>query len=203
MIVDTEITQPAAEATGCPQEKHVFIYTPHGIRLLKCLWTRGKEPDHTVVSQEAAQRYGLRAESRRQATWIMGPTGVTVGLDKDYEMFLLMDDLPGRTERIFAHEVKSVEKFCGLPIRTAGEYKIQLGKNHVELLERLCKAQPHRTGACLSERWGETIRRFPAYAKSGELVWINAIRSYRQEESEITMSTSLRLSCNEPREGCL
>ncbi len=81
-----------------------------------------------------------------------------------------MDDLPERTEQVFAHKVKSVEKFCGLPLGTADEYEIQLGKNHVELLERLCKAQPHRTGASLSERWGETIRRFPVYAESGELV---------------------------------
>ncbi len=32
---------------------------------------------------------------------------------------------------------------------------------------------------------------------------INAIRSYRREESEITLATSLRLGCNEPKEGCL
>jgi hypothetical protein len=106
------------------------------------------------VSQEAAQRYGLRAESRRQATWITGPTGVTVGLDTDYEMFLLTDDLPGRTVRVFPHGVKSVEEFCGMPIGSTDEYEIQLGRKHVELLERLCKAQPHRTGASLSERWG-------------------------------------------------
>ncbi len=72
------------------------------LQRLRRLWTNGKEPEHTVVSHEAAQRYGLRAESRRQATWITGPTGVTVSLDTDYEMFLLMDDLPGRTERDFA-----------------------------------------------------------------------------------------------------
>jgi hypothetical protein len=155
------------------------------------------------VSHEAAQRYSLRAESRRQATWITGPTGVTVSLDTDYEMFLLMDDLPGRTKLVFAHGVKSVEVFCSMPIGTTDEYEIQLGRNHVELLEQLRKAQPHRTGANLSERWGKTIRRFPAYAESGELVWINAIRSYRRKESEITLASSLRLGCNEPREGCL
>ncbi len=121
----------------------------------------------------------MRAERRRQATWIMGPTGVTVSLDTDYEMFLLMDDLPGRTERIFAHGVKSVEEFCGMPIGTTEECEIQLGRDHVGLLERLHKEQPHRTGANQSEPWGETIRRFSAYAESGELVWINAIRSYR------------------------
>ncbi len=58
------------------------------------------------MGHEAAQRYSLRAKSRRQATWITGPTGVTVSLDTDYEMFLLMDDLPGGTERVFAHGVK-------------------------------------------------------------------------------------------------
>jgi hypothetical protein len=177
--------------------------TSHGIRRLKCLWTCGEEPEHTVVSQEAAQTYGLRAESRRQAAWIKGPTGITVGLGADYEMLLLMDDLPGCTERVFAQEVKSVEKFCGLPLGTVDEYEVQLGKNQVELLERLCKAQLHRKGASLSERWGETIRRFPAYAESGELVWMNAIRSYRRDVLEITLATSLRLSCSEPSEGCL
>jgi hypothetical protein len=201
-IVDAKFARPAAEATNGLQEKHVFIYTKHGIRRLRRLWTRGEEPEHTVVSQEAAQRYGLRAESRRQATWITGPTGV-VSLDTDYEMFLLRDDLPGRTERVFVHGVKSVEEFCGMPIGTTDEYEIQLGRNHVELLGRLSKAQPHRTGASLLERWGEMIRRFPAYAESGELVWINAIRSYRREESEITLTTSLRLGCNQPTEGCL
>ncbi len=109
-IVDVEVARPAAKATSGPQKKHVFIYTPHGIRCLKRLWTRCKEPEHTVVSQEAAQRYGLRTESRRQTTWITGPTGMMVGLDTDYEMFLLMDDLPGCTKRIFAHGVSSVEK---------------------------------------------------------------------------------------------
>jgi hypothetical protein len=202
-IVDAEVARPAAEAANGPQEKHVFIYTLHRIRRLRRLWTSGKEPEHTVVSHEAAQRYGLRAESRRQAAWITGPTGVTVSLDMDYEMFLLMDDLPGRTERVFAHGVKSVEKFCGMPVGTTDECEIQLGKDHVELLERLHKEQPHRTGANLLERCGETIRRFPALAESGELVWINAIRSYQREESEITLAACLRLGCNEPREGCL
>ncbi len=165
-IVDVEVAKPAAKATNGPQEEHVFIYTPHGIRRLRRLWTCGEEPEHTVVSQEAAQRYGLRAESRRQATLITGPTGVTVGLDMDYEMFLQIDDLPGRTKRVFAQGVNSVEKYCSLPAGATDEYKIQLGKDHVELLEKLRMAQPHRTGASLSKRWGETIRRFPAYAES-------------------------------------
>jgi hypothetical protein len=81
-----------------PQEKHVFIYTLHGISRLKCLWMSGREPEHTVVSHEAAKRHSLRATSRRQATWITGPTGVTVSLDTDYEMFLLMDDLAHQTD---------------------------------------------------------------------------------------------------------
>jgi hypothetical protein len=67
-IVDAEVARPAAKATNGPQEKHIFIYMSHGIRRLRCLWTRGEEPEHTVVSQEAAQRYGLKAESRRQGT---------------------------------------------------------------------------------------------------------------------------------------
>jgi hypothetical protein len=192
-IMDAKVARPAAEAANGSQEKHVFIYTLHGIRRLKRLWTSGEEPEHIVVSHEAARRYGLKADSRRQATWITGPTGVTVSLDTDYKMFLLMDDLPGRTKRVFAHGVKSVERFCGMPVETTEEYEIQLGKDHVELLEQLHKEQPRRTGANLSECWGETIRRFPASAESGELVWINAIRSYRREESEITLAASRRL----------
>jgi hypothetical protein len=201
--VDVEAARPVVEAAISPQGKHVFINTPHRIRCLRSLWTRRKEPEHTVVSQEAAQRYSMRAESRRQATWITGPTGVTVGIDTDYEMFLLMDDLPGRTEQIFAYAVNSVEKYCGLPTTATNKYKIQLRKDHVGLLEQLHKAQPHRTGARLSERWGETIWRLAAYAESGELVWINVNRSYQQEESEITLAASRRLGCNEPKEGCL
>jgi hypothetical protein len=54
-IVDVEVTRPAAKATNGPQEKHVFIYMLHGIRRLRRLWTRGEEPEHTVVSQEAAR----------------------------------------------------------------------------------------------------------------------------------------------------
>jgi hypothetical protein len=146
-IVDVEDARPAAETTSEPQERHVFICTPHGIRCLRSLWTRGKEPEHTVVSQEAAQRYSMRAESRRQATWITGPMGVMVGIDTDYEMFLLMDDLLGHTEQIFAYAVNSVEKYCGLPTMATNKYKIQLGKDHMGLLEQLHKAQPHRTGA--------------------------------------------------------
>jgi hypothetical protein len=73
----------------------------------------------------------------------------------------------------------------------------------VELLEQLREDQPYRTGARLSGRWGETIWRLAAYAESGEHVWINVIRSYQQEESEITLATSRRLGCNEPGEGCL
>ncbi len=34
-------------------------------------------------------------------------------------------------------------------------------------------------------------------------MWINVIRSYHQEESEITLAASRRLGCNEPGEGCL
>jgi hypothetical protein len=89
-----------------------------------------------------------------------------------------------------------------LPTGTAAEYEIQLGRSHMELLEPLSRSQPHRTGASLSVRWDETIKRFPAYAKSGDLVWLNAIRSYRHEESEITLTASLRLGYDKPREGC-
>ncbi len=52
---------------------------------------------------------------RRQATWITGPTGVTVGIDTDYETFLLVDDLPGCTKPITVYAVDSVEKYCSLP----------------------------------------------------------------------------------------
>ncbi len=202
-IVNAKVAQPEVGTAGGPQERHVFIYTLHGIRRLKCLWMSGREPEHTVVSHEAAKRYSLRVNSRRQATWVTGPTGVTVGLDTDYEMFLLMDDLPGRTKQVLAHGVESVEMFCGMVGEAADEYEIQLGRDHAELLEQLQREQPHRTGANLSERWGETIRRLPVSAENGELVWINAIRSYRQKESEITQATCRRLSGGKPKNGRL
>jgi hypothetical protein len=82
-IMHAKVSQSEVGATGGPQERHVFIYTLHGIRRLKCLWMSGREPEHTVVSHEAAQRYSLRVDSRRQATSITGPTGVTVGPDTD------------------------------------------------------------------------------------------------------------------------
>ncbi len=85
----------------------------------------------------------------------------------------------------------------------ADEYEIQLGRDHADLLEQLQREQPHRTGANLSERWGETIRRLPVSAENGELVWINAIRSYRQKESEITQATCHRLSGGKPKKGRL
>ncbi len=114
-IVDVGTVRPAVEAATSPQGKHVFINTPHGIRSLKRLWLRGEEPEHTVVSKEVAQTYSMRADGRWQATWITGPTGVTVGIDTDYETFLLADDLPGRTKQITVYAVDSVEKYCGLP----------------------------------------------------------------------------------------
>jgi len=153
------------------------------------------------VSHEAAKRYSLRVDSRRQATRITGPTGVTVGLDTDFEMFLLMDDLPGRTTRALAHGVESVGEFCGTVGEAADEYEIQLGKDHAGLLQQLQREQLHRTGATLSERWGETIWRLPVSAENGELVWINAIRSYRRKESEITQTTCRRLSGGNPKKG--
>jgi hypothetical protein len=70
------------------QEKHVFINTPHGIRSLRRLWVSGEEPEHTVVSREAAQSCGVRVNGRRPATGITGPTGVAVGPDTECEMFL-------------------------------------------------------------------------------------------------------------------
>ncbi len=192
----------AGTAVG-PQEKHVFIYTLHGIRRLKCLWANGREPEHTVVSHEAAKRYSLRVDSRKRATRITGPTWVTVGLDTDHEIFLLMDDLPGRTTRALAHGVESVGEFCGVAGGAADEYEVQLGKDHVELLQQLQREQPHRTGATLSERWGETIWRLPVSAENGGLVWINTIRSYRREESEITRAACRRLCGGDPKEGHL
>jgi hypothetical protein len=186
-----------------PQERHIFIYTLHGIRRLKCLWTSGREPEHTVVSHEAAKRYSLRVDSRKRATRITGPTGVTVSLDTDYEIFLLMDDLPGRTTRALAQGVESVGEFCGMAGGAADDYEIQLGKDHAELMQQLQREQPYRTGATLSERWGETIRRLPVSAENGELVWINAIRSYRRKESEITQAACRRLSGGSPKKGRL
>jgi hypothetical protein len=165
-IVDVGMARPAIEAATSPQGRHVFINTPHGIRNLRRLWLRGEEPEHTVVSREVAQTYSMRADSRRQATWITGPTGVTVGIDTDYEMFLLADDLPGRTKQITVYAVDSVEKYCGLPAGGTDEYEILLGRDHVELLGQLREDQPHRTGARLSERWGETIWRLAAYARA-------------------------------------
>jgi hypothetical protein len=47
---------------------------------------------------------------RKPATGITGPTGVAVGPDTEYEMFLLADDLPGRTKRVTVHVVDSLEK---------------------------------------------------------------------------------------------
>ncbi len=73
----------------------------------------------------------------------------------------------------------------------------------MKLLEQLREEQPYRTGARLSERWGETIWRLAAYAESREHVWMNVIRSYQQEESEITLASSRRLRCDEPGEGYL
>jgi hypothetical protein len=58
-------------------------------------------------------------------------------------MFLLVDDLPGRTKRITVYAVDSVEKYCGLPAGVTDEYEIQLGRDHVELLEQLRKDQPY------------------------------------------------------------
>jgi hypothetical protein len=48
------------------QGGHIFIDTPHGIRRLKCLWASGEEPEHTIVSFEAAKRYSLRVGSRKR-----------------------------------------------------------------------------------------------------------------------------------------
>jgi hypothetical protein len=93
---------------------HIFINTPHGIRRLKCLWASGEDQEHTVVSFEAARRYSLRIGSRKRAVRVVGPTGATVDLHTSYEIFLLLDDLPGRTKRAVAHGVKSVGEFCGL-----------------------------------------------------------------------------------------
>ncbi len=94
-------------------------------------------------------------------------------------------------------------EFCGTAGGAEDEYENQLGKDHTELLEQLQREQPHRTGATLSERWGETIRRLPVSAKNGELVWINAIRSYRRKESEITQAACRRLSGSKPKKGRL
>jgi hypothetical protein len=69
---------------------HIFIDTPHGIRRLKCLWASGEEPEHTVVSFEAAKRCSLRIGSRTRAVRVTGPTGVSVDLDTNYEIFLLL-----------------------------------------------------------------------------------------------------------------
>ncbi len=202
-IVDVGTIRPAVKAATSPQGKHVFINTPLGIRSLRRLWLRGEEPEHTVVSKEVAQTYSMRADGRRQATWITGPTGVMVSIDTDYVMFLLVDDLPGRTKRITVYAVDSVEKYCGLPTGVTDKYEIQLGRDHAKLLEQLREDQPYRTGARLSERWGETIWRLAAYAESGEHMWINIIRSYQQEESEITLATSRRLGYSGPEEKCL
>jgi hypothetical protein len=137
-----------------PQERHIFIDTLHGIRRLKCLWTSGREPEHTVVSLEAAKRYNLRVDSRKWATRITGPTGVTVGLDTDYEIFLLMDDLPGRTKRAVAHGVESVGEFCGLAGGVADEYDIQLGKD--------------TQSSCNSCKGSSRTGREPPYRNDGE-----------------------------------
>jgi hypothetical protein len=117
------------------QEKHVFINTPHGIRSLRRLWVPGEEPEHTVVSREAAQSCIVRVNGRRPATGITGPTGVAVGPDTECEMFLLADDLPGRTKRITVHMVDSLEEYCGLPPRGGGRVRNPAGERPREALE--------------------------------------------------------------------
>jgi hypothetical protein len=133
----------------------------------------------------------------------MRPTGVTVDLDTSFEVFLLLDDLPGRTKRAVAHGVRSVGEFCGLADGAADDYDIQLGRDLLELLRQLRREQPYRTGATLSERWGETIRRFPVSAENGELVWMNVIKSYQRKESEITKAACRRMRGGNPKIGRL
>jgi hypothetical protein len=135
-IVDVKIAQPMAEAGSSHQDKYVFICMPDGIRRL---WAHSGEQEHMIVRRETAQRYGLKEMSRRQVAWITdhGPTGVTVCQGTDYEVFLLADGPPGRTIRILAHEVKSVEEFCSLPVGTPAEWDIQLDRTHRKLLKQL------------------------------------------------------------------
>jgi hypothetical protein len=97
-IVDIEAARPAVEAAISPQGKHVFINTPHGIRCLRRLWVRGEEPEHTVVSQEVAHRYSMRAESRRQVTRITGPTGCN-GWHRHGLRDILADGRPARAHQ--------------------------------------------------------------------------------------------------------
>jgi hypothetical protein len=163
----------------------------------------GEEPEHTVVSRETAQSCGVWVNDRRSVIGTIRPTGKAIGPVTECEMFLLADDLPGRTKRITVRMVDSLEEYCGLPPGAAGRSEIQLGKHHIELLRQLREEQPLRTGARLSEHWGETIWRLAAYTESGEHVWINIIRSYQQEESEITLATSHKLGNSKPGEGCL
>ncbi|MFO0001669.1 MAG: hypothetical protein ACK559_11095, partial [bacterium] len=93
------------------QGGHVFIDTLYGIRRLKCLWASGEDQEHTVVSFEAAERCSLRVNSRDREVRVMRPTGVTAGLDTSFEVFVLLDDLPGRIKRAVAHGVRSLGEF--------------------------------------------------------------------------------------------
>ena len=74
--------------------------------------------------------------------WPGRPSKLRPARRPDHEMFLLADDLPRRTKQVTVYAVDSVGKYCGLPLGATGEYEIQLGKDHVELLEQLRREQP-------------------------------------------------------------
>ncbi|MFN9908531.1 MAG: hypothetical protein ACK56F_20775 [bacterium] len=81
------------------------------------------------MSIEAAERCSLRVNSRDREVRVMRPTGVTAGLDTSFEVFVLLDDLPGRVKRAVAHGVRSLGEFCGLADGAADDYEILLGND--------------------------------------------------------------------------
>jgi hypothetical protein len=158
-IVDAEVTRPAAKATNGPQKWPAWDKAPK-----TPLDTRRGARAH---GREPGSGPEIRLEGRKQAAGNMDHgANRGDGLPRHGLRDVPADGRPTQTHRASLRtRVNSVEEFCSMPIGTTDECEIQLGKNHVELLGRLCKAQPHRTGASLSERWGETIRRFPPYAE--------------------------------------
>jgi hypothetical protein len=125
---------------GNKEGKRVAVLTPEGVQRIGARACRNSE--HTVVSRREAQLYGLEKKKLQRPLGIVGPSGVLVCVEDDYEALFLLGGPHGRRLKITAHGVDALEEYCGVPENSLWEWEMQLGKEDAKTLPLLQTVRP-------------------------------------------------------------
>jgi hypothetical protein len=131
--------------------RHVVVLTLEGGQLISVRAYDGSEL--TVVSQAAAERYGVDRATLQTPLMLEGPSGTPTLATQVCTMVFPLEGPQGRKLEIY-----TLEEYCGVHQNSMWKWQVQLGIEEDEILPWLQVAQPG------DRHWGElTMDRVTGY----------------------------------------